>query len=251
MKFALPYNIGKNYYSKIDEIIIPYPIKNLEIPKNKEISLIIDFTQMDETYYSQLLDVYRVFGDKLKLVIPYNPIIIEETQKRGFKHYYFIELAHDYNTFDKFKKAGACDIRIGNPLTHCFEQLQNQPVNIRVTLNSPNVIYPSTNSEITAGWIRPEDIDLYSNFIDYAEFNDTDSHRLEALYRIYAERKEWPGEISKIIPEVTDNALNRLLPQDFGERRLNCRELCCINSQCHYCYRVIKMANQDFYKKVT
>lgn len=71
-------------------------------------------------------------------------------------------------------------------------------------------------------WFRPED--LYKiEAIDVCEFFHKDNRDEQALYRIYAENHEWPGELNLIIKDIEDkDILNRMLPPEFQEKRSNC-----------------------------
>ena len=117
-------------------------------------------------------------------------------------------------------------------------------IEIRVIANDTDT-YLDFKPEI-GSWFRPEDLKNLPQ-IDVCEFSYRDIAQEQALYRIYAERKEWPGRLKEIIPAFdNDELFNRLIPEDFGDRRANCRQACMNGGSCQYCGRTIKLSTLDF-----
>ena len=137
-----------------------------------------------------------------------------------------------------------------------MRELKRKNVAIRMRVDSH--MMPTISNEKTDGtvgaWVRPEDLwGTYSKYISYVEFDTEISHeglkREQALFRIYAERKEWPGDIDMIVTELNHKGVNRLIVSDFGERRANCHQMCQVNGICHFCYRALDLANPTLLKR--
>lgn len=92
-------------------------------------------------------------------------------------------------------------------------------------------------------YIRPEDIDIYENFIDHIEFK-TDGLKQERAYvRIYKQQQEWPGNLNILLPKLGVNVDNRGFDNDFAKRRLNCRQRCQSTGRCNYCQIQVNLIN--------
>lgn len=106
-------------------------------------------------------------------------------------------------------------------------------------------------SGICGQWIRPEDIDLYEDLIYIMEFEFCEVKREETLFKVYAQSKEWSTRLDILIEDLGSTALNRLIPEDLIETRLNCRQRCMGGeSTCHLCETVMHMAEAETFSKI-
>ena len=48
--------------------------------------------------------------------------------------------------------------------------------------------------------IRPEDVEMYEDYIDTICFKEFDEDRISAFIRIYKEEKKWAGPLNMLIP---------------------------------------------------
>lgn len=148
-------------------------------------------------------------------------------------------------------KLGVKQVRIAPPLTHylhCFETL---PIEVRVTANEAWTIPGKDWDGLKGGWFRPEDL-YQEEAIDICEFHsDGDDTRERALYRIYAEKHEWPGQLGLIIHNLGSiNIVNRLIPDNLHMRRRACGQKCFTGSACHLCEQYAEIATEEFANKV-
>ena len=160
---------------------------------------------------------------------------------------------NDWVQLNYFINLGVSEIIPGPTLSHCMNILKHKNIPIRVIVDKH--MMPENQKSIVGAWIRPEDLwNSYNNYIDYVEFsidaNFEDLKREQALYRIYAENKEWPGDINMLIPDINSNAINRLIVSDFGERRTNCQQKCEISNNCHFCQRALQFATTQTFKQI-
>lgn len=99
-------------------------------------------------------------------------------------------------------------------------------------------------------WIRPENIDDYEDYAYVVDFcYPPYTHLLpkqeEAYYRIYHDKKAWPGDIQLVIKDIGIPALNRLIPKEELTKRLTCGQKCQMNGICHYCERILDLAAEE------
>ena len=162
-------------------------------------------------------------------------------------------LVNDYETLQALLKVGVYYVRIAGPLFFELEKVKSLGARVRAT---PNVAFedgiPRENG-IFGYWIRPEDLDCYNDYIDTIEFNsEYDLKRESALYRIYVEEKNWPGELSLLIKDLNYPVVNRLIHKDLASKyRINCRQRCQQGAQCTICKRFLDIANPELLKKAS
>ena len=78
----------------------------------------------------------------------------------------------------------------------------------------------------------------YEKYIDTFEFYAPKALDKEAaIYRVYAENKNWPGNLNLLIDFLYYDFDNRLFydAENFAERRMNCKQKCLSDKSCHYC----------------
>ena len=123
--------------------------------------------------------------------------------------------------------------------------LHDNNVKVRVYPNICQSSFPTTPS-LKTFFIRPEDIALYSNFVDVFELI-SDKDRQQIVYKIYKQGK-WFGPIREIIPSFKDNLDSRYLLNSFGLMRIRCGKRCMYKpGTCNMCGRYAEIA--EIFKK--
>ena len=158
--------------------------------------------------------------------------------------------AFNYQTFHHLLNLKVSDIRIAGPLAHDLTYINQFDVNIRVTANVP--LTPSTINPIIGAWYRPEDLYQLEE-IDICEFKGSalNPRAEEALFRIYKVQHKWPGKLEMLSKELPKNVDNRLLPDNFQERRSTCHQKCLMGSNCKWCYTAAHLANEKLFEGIT
>ena len=93
---------------------------------------------------------------------------------------------------------------------------------IRLCANLAYDAYIPRENGICGSWIRPEDIEVYSKWVDTIEFITDDLGKEATLLHVYKENKFWPGNLNLLITNLNYNIDNRGIPEEFGEIRTNC-----------------------------
>lgn len=175
---------------------------------------------------------------------------INECLKREI-NFYLDKPTNNYEDLQWLKKMGAKYILIETPL---FFDLQNvkkicgKSCLLRI---APNIAYyadsiPKENG-ICGSWIRPEDIEEYSKYIDTIEFEDCNTTKEQALYRVYMENHSWLYDLNDLITNLGAEANNLYIPNTFASSRLNCGQRCKSVSNCNICNRAFVLSNnKDF-----
>lgn len=239
MKFSLPNRVSLEYFKKADEIKVSWA------DRNKMIDYIEQYPE--KTY---ILAVGELNGET-DLILAYAEKLggnfhCEVSNVNDLKH--LIDLgvqafwAYPIQTWEEFlyfKKLGVSYVRPGAPLFFELNKVKSHGIPVRITPNAAN--YYSSNSACST-WVRPEDVDYYSEYIDAFEFDWNSIVEAEALYRIYAEKKEWIDRIDKLIKHCDIKEFSSLFPKDFAEIRSHCRQRCMEGRDCKYCLEAVRLA---------
>ena len=266
MKWCLSGNQSDEYIKKADEIKVmwanynvkPDILQLVDLNPNARIlifpSLSFTLTENDYKWFCQQL----IICQKNMAVI-----VSDDKQAQYCKDlnipFFFAYPARTFQQVNRMRNQGATDIYIDDMLCHCLDSLKDfyGDLKIRVIANSCGW---GTADEIWDGiegaWFRPEDLWAIDQ-IYVAEFktnlnNAIESRRQEqALYRIYAEKHAWAGPVDAYVFDIKKkNILNRLLDDEFQERRNNCRMKCMETHHCHYCITKTNMALKENAEKI-
>lgn len=257
MKIALHCRCDWTYLSKVDEIIVPWTDRGIisdfldpETPQGKilttqsiilQIPYNIEFTPevMGE------LSTYNTLGQGRMIFCVENFGHFNYFIDKNFQYYYRYPIT-TYQDLRTLEELGVCYVRLGAPLFFQLGSIKTA-IPIRVVANdatSGTDFIPKHG--VYGTWIRPEDLEGYEPYVAAAEFNvnHKQPEREQALYRIYFDDKEWPGELTDIFENFNVNCKNSMMP-NMTEYRLNCNHLCQRTGACDVCGRAISLANVD------
>lgn len=144
-----------------------------------------------------LVNQYYIMTKK-KLKVSLNNLNYYYCKEKNIPFFFSMAISEPW-TLNAVIDLGVCAARITGELAHKLDYLDTLPIEIRVWANRSGA--PFNYNPIIGGWFRPEDLnDLTA--IDVCEF-DFDSRKEEqALYRIYAENKNWPGELYLLVKDI-------------------------------------------------
>ena len=156
----------------------------------------------------------------------------------------FAQPAQTLEILRTYKELGACSVMLDNYIMHNLHQAKIVNVPLRAV---PNISFldniPRENG-VNGNWIRPEDIDAYSLYIDSIEFGGQPQKREQALYRIYAKNKQWSGDLGLLVQDLNYVGDNAYLSSDQTRLRMNCQHKCTTNKNCQICYNILKISMQ-------
>ena len=248
MKFCLSNRQSKEYLTKADQIKVQFrdrksiPDLILDYP-GKEI--ILENPHSEELDWNELQTWRMLAKDDFVLCLSDPGQLIQAIEK-GFKAYFGWTIS-DYEVLNTVLEMGVCYVRVSGPL---FFDLDHVDGKIRVTANITFEDGLVRKDGVIGTYIRPEDVELYDEYIDVIEFGDCDLKKEQALYRIYAEQKEWPGDLGMIITGLNHTGVNRMIHPDFAKRRISCRQRCKSGGVCLSCYRFLNLANPDLFTEI-
>ena len=252
MKFSLSNRQQSTYLKKADEILIQYRDRNA-LPdyeeKYPEAALVVEVPPAQEWDLVEIKELAILARGKLTLSLP------EMTDPRinalkeaniPFFWGYAVSTWHELEALINF---GVSQVRIEAPLFFQTDKLKHvcgKKVALRVVANVAHEGYLPGVDGVTGSWIRPEDVEQYEDVFTTIEFRDSDQSKEQALYRIYAEQHEWPGQIEMLITNISaPGKYNRMLPPEFTQHRLNCGQRCKSGGACRLCHRYVRLADPE------
>lgn len=249
MAFCLEYYPFQNrIYEDVEQIKIVYNPKDTTIgeflEKYIDKTIIIDVTgQFEENDARLLKGLYDKYGN-IKLIIDY----YEKTHLDRVINYDIPFFFANYvNSLDKMvglAKYYPTDMYICEELGFSIEKvsnfLHNKDIKVRVFPNVCQSNFADTPSLVTF-FIRPEDIKLYSKYVDVFELI-SDKDRQGIIYKVYKQEK-WFGPIQEIIPSFKHELDSRFLLPAFGAIRKNCGKRCSYKlKSCNICDTLVDLA---------
>ena len=152
----------------------------------------------------------------------------------------------DWEGFGVLKSLGVSDIYIDGPLGFQTDRLIQAKGGIKIRVSpslSPNAA-PSASPNLNSFFIRPEDLDKYSEIIDVIDFMESDLDRESTLLDIYR-RRSFPYNLALLIPNLNIQVENIFIHDSFAANRLNCGQKCKIPGySCHICENETRVTNQ-------
>lgn len=235
------------YLQKVDEIKIEYRDRD-SIPDLCE-------KYPDKTFilmHDKIAGDSELDWDKIKKwnILAHNRLVLSTTsiaeckQAKENKIYFFMPYpVSSWSEATALKDLGVLYLVVGAPLFFDMEGMKMLNIPLRIIPNVTSLDGLPRENGVNGIWVRPENIDDYEPYITSVEFICESLQKEKALYRIYAEQKEWPGELEKIISGLNHPALNRLINPEVTAARLNCRQTCASpRGTCGLCYRALELA---------
>lgn len=246
MKYCLNSRQELQYLQKADEIKVEYRDKDsipslIEKYPGKRIILMCYFNEILDW---KELNRWNILSRNNFMLCLASVAYADDCKEHGIPFYMGYPVK-TYYELRALKELGVSYVRLAEPLFFEMGTVKQFGVPVRMV---PNVAYIDglpREDGVCGTWVRPEDLDLYENYVEVVEFEDADLKKEQALFRIYAEQKNWPGDLQMIITNLNHDGLNRIIVPDFAEKRLNCGQRCQKTSNCKLCYRALTLAMPD------
>lgn len=241
MKYSLSFKLIKlnpqevkcsyNLLGKLVDIIEKHPNIRYNIQLNDKI-IPKDFEKQIE--YIKAKGVDYTIGCR-------NINVIQELISKGYNAYCVYPVT-DWEMFRNFQSIGVTDIVIDGPLGFQINKIKENKMNtyIRVIPNCSHNATFLNEENIDSFFIRPEDLKLYKDTIDFIEFDTSDIAIEETIFNIY-KKESFNGTLRTLIKQVNSSVPNSLIHAKFGELRLNCQQKCKENGKCHLCKSYVKV----------
>lgn len=253
MYYAVHYHRSFRHFDEIDEVVFDYQGTEAivdyvpKILKKQEQKAVINLSKIEQ------IENVIPFINKLKTIHPNILTQIDFFSQKGYIEllndnnidFMFSTLAKDYETLYSMIDLGAKEVYLVEFLCFCLKNLQElrKEKNIKFRV-FPDIAQSAKGTtriipEITKFWIRPEDTELYEQYIDTFELCRLDD-RQSVIYEIY-KRQQWFGKVNDIILDLDITVENTNLDPRFGRERINCGKRCTYG-RCNLCQEMQNLA---------
>ena len=243
MKYCLSNRQPKDVLAKADEIKIQekdYQSISDYIDKFPEKTIIFDLNngeEIPEDFFEKDLVIYANKMKEKFICAVGNYELGNRCKELGINFYYRYAAISFYEV-NALKEMGVCYLLIAAPLTFDLQAVKSFGIPIRMCPNIAYEDYLPHKNGICGQWVRPEDVDKYGEYVSTFEFHSPGDLKKEAtLYHIYAENKNWPGDLNILIDNLNFSCDNRTIYDEkgFADRRISCKQKCQRGTTCSYC----------------
>lgn len=253
MKFCLNNHQAIEYLNQADEIKVYYKDRNgiLDIHEQyPQATIILQITPDIVDYNLKELKEFKILshGQFVVCLPRINHAEIKWLQEQEVDYYWGFQVntAYELNALKTLKPRY---VKVGAPLFFEQDAIAAAGIPVRMVPNIAHYGYFPYKDGVNGTWIRPEDLDLYTN-IETVEFEDCDLKKEQALFRIYKLQKQYPGDLSHVVSNLGAAPTNRMIPPECAKARLNCRQRCESGSSCRLCWRYFNLADLDLLSKL-
>ena len=158
--------------------------------------------------------------------------------------FYFDTVICDWETLHYYLELGVQQICIAEQLGFELPAVKKICDAYKVGIRAfPNVAQGriSTTDGLKKFFIRPEDIDIYAEYIDTFEFWGPDDR--QATYRKIYEKREWYGDLSEIIFGLKISLDSRTIIPVWASTRTDCGRKCLQGKRCSICERISRISD--------
>lgn len=258
MKYCLTYNpIKDKEYKDVEELKIGYNPKDkslkdfLQKYKDKTIDIYVSASQLNDKIVIKLFKGFLDEGlTNFKIVTTFMKDNSEniDALKAVKIPYFFSTAAQDWATFYLLLSYNPTDIYVVGELGFELDKLNK----IAQSHNCSLRIYPNISGAdffndkgLRNFYVRPEDINFYSRFVNVCEFYTSEDIDKELVYyKIYAKDKKWWGPLNEIIIGLGADIDNRYIGPEFSWFRSSCGLKCMKGENCKICPLVIEMSHR-------
>lgn len=255
MKFCVHETEQFRYLDKVDEVIVFYNANLVNYVKSKKIKstqrVIIEMGLYPDAFGESLKDTEILLLKQLKSEYP-NIAVRGDFSDEERETLNSLNIPYFSSTFCKSLmqvyaqvQQGNSDVYIVEGLGFSLKQISAYCKSKGVTIRAiPNVAqypigYKKEIPDVCKFFIRPEDLELYENYIDVCEFRGS-FDKLSATFSVYKTGR-WLGDLKDLIGGLDENIYNAGLAPQFGMARLNCGHKCMLE-QCRLCPELQKIA---------
>lgn len=254
MKTCIEWRKSFKYFDQVDEYNIEYkPNKNEKLldflehyaKEDKRVNI---YTEPIESNIEVLAAIQKTKSYNMVIVIDESPFRLNQKMQDFLIgnqcDYYFYYFCSNWDTFNRMIELEVSDIFISGELGFDLKRVAAVAGEKNVQLRSfVNLCQTHFGDTFRGFFIRPEDIDIYGEYIDVFEFYESSSKQ-NVLYDVYFHDKHWDGNLREIVKNLDVDINNYyLLGSEFANRRINCKRNCFKGEKCNLCNNLKELAD--------
>jgi hypothetical protein len=198
---------------------------------------------------SLIWDAFVATARSLNLIICIQDLeLAEKLKAEGIKWYWQYPVSSYYELESLIEMAPSY-ILLDAPLFFDLPQVQEKLVGTSIRLRA--IPYRAHNNRFLkhkngmfGTWIRPEDQEIYTEFISVLDFAAiTESKKAGTIFKIYKSKK-WNGNLALLIEDLNIQIDNRIIFADLAKKRIQCNQNCLRSGFCRSCHRAFAEAKR-------
>lgn len=259
MRYAVTWTKNFRYYNDVDEVIFEYAgsgdlnkIVNDTLKRSDQTAHILlntaamDVKEIED--YSDIIEKLLLIKQDFNLLVSVNFYNNNDRDfikilKENDIPFMFHTFAKDFSTLAEMRDLGASEAYIVEDLCFALHKVKNTAKGMKIRTFPDIAQIPRGcrhQPNITSFWIRPEDTEVYEDFIDTFEiFNTTNT---SVIYEIY-KKQQWLGNLRELIMDLHQDLENTSIAPMFGQMRLRCEKKC-LYGGCRVCFAIQDLAAQ-------
>lgn len=248
MKYCLSSRQHREYLLQADQIRVEFRDRKIipdlleEYPK-AQIVLVFPAIK-DDTFNWKEIEEYNILSKDSLICCVREGADLKECRKHNISNFYYGYPLGSLYDLNALVQLGVRYLVVDIPAFFRMDLVKKLGVPVRAVPNVTQYEYIPHKDGVCGRWIRPEDVALYEDYIEVLEFEDANIDKEQALFRIYAKDKNWPGDLNMLFSNLNyAPATNRLLP-NIAEFRLTCGHKC-QEGRCHVCYRAFDLTDEE------
>lgn len=246
MKYNLNARQSKDLLQQVEEITVFY--KDINTLFNYEEWGLLDKEIILKIPESTSIDwdLIVAFNEKMNITLRLNDIhMTKEAKNRGIKFFWNYP-ATNYYDIQALIQLGVSKIVLDTPLTFELPTVRTivpSEIELRMCANMAYGNYMIRKNGIRGSYVRPEDADYYGQWIDTLEFMVDTLTKEAALFKVYHNDKNWPGNLNILINRLDYDVDNRAIPEEFRINRCDCGQKCQKGKPCNSCELIFNYVN--------
>lgn len=206
-------------------------------------TIILNYMPDSEKYEKTVRELFALGQNRLILSL-FNFEHLQFAQENEIR-FMFSQPIQTLETLRTVKKLGACYAILDNYLMHNLHQAKIVGIPLRAIPNIAFLDNFSREDGVIGNWIRPENLDDYSIYIDAIEFGHQPQKREQALFRIYSKEKAWEGDLGILVQDLNYIGDNSKLDPEQTKIRMNCGHKCATRQGCNICYNLLDLSMKE------
>lgn len=241
-EFNIEYDPEKNDIDKLGDFLETFPDKRINI------HIVNGVTKKD-------VKAIKRQGTNFALRLGKDDLgNVEMLQDLGVRFFFDRDVvAYNRISLSYYISLGVSDVYLADDLWYSlkdtYDRCNKSGVKVRAILNRIPMMWPNRGNDARAMIFRPEDFDLYSPFVDVAEFDCWDEDgkvynfsKSSVLFRTYFEKRRWCGDLGEINSDIFMPVPNEALLPEFTKNKLSCGLRCMDGGSCKKCRGLLDIA---------
>lgn len=199
------------------------------------------------------IEACKAFADKVNFIICLHDLRLHEICANAGLQWYWAYPISTYYELQGLAILKPCYLYITAPLSMDLQRIkQITDIPLRMCPNLAYDAYIPRENGVCGQWVRPEDTDTYGEYIDTFEFITSDLTQEHVLFHVYAENKNWPGNLNLLLTNLDFDIDNRTVPEEIIDVRMNCGQKCMSGGRCHLCmsaFNCMATLRHKYYEK--